>query len=369
MLTFYTVRGTLDIMKDTIRRKYMLIVGDLHFSETSSLLSRGDTGDSDDPSSIRLKNMEDTIGWVISIQKSHAVIQLGDFFDKKALTGNELAILRKVIDTHNGKLKSWQVLVGNHGIDTAGDSIFALPTVIYDTPSFVISANGKNVYVFLPYILQKNRKPLKEYLDKLRTVAWEGKRVIIFSHNDIVGQIPGGAGFSIKEIEENCTLFINGHLHKREWVTSKILNVGNITGQNFSEDATEGVPGIWQFDEDSLELEFIANPYALLYAHWDFTGLNITPESVSKFTSRLPKERLLVAVTVYADQWNLVRPFVETNTFKYKLILKYRNIEGSGTTKVADDILDTEEKMSHIDKFIHEARKRYGDLTILEELK
>ena len=62
------------------------------------------------------------------------------------------------------------------------------------------------------------------------------KGKIIFSHNDIAGMNLGHFtskdGFSIDEINDNCVLFINGHLHNSSWVGRKykIYNAGNLTG-------------------------------------------------------------------------------------------------------------------------------------------
>lgn len=343
----------------------MLIVGDLHFSETSSLLPRGEGEDT----SIRLQNMIDTLNWVTSIQQEgEKVVQLGDFFDKKTLTGNELLTVRVLTNKLNGKLSSWEVLVGNHGIDTVGDSTYALPSTVYGKPSAHISVNKQNVYLFFPYLSERNRKPLKEYIDEYIPMEWKNKKIIIFSHNNILGQVPGGAGFTPKEIEDNCSLFINGHLHKRAWISKKILNAGNVTGQNFSEDAAFGVPGIWRLDEDTLELVFIENPYALLYTHWDFTEIN--EEDIPNLESSLPKNRTLVAVTTYSDRWQKLKPFVEGNTLKYKLILKYRDTKVKNKLgEVLDCDITPTRSTNHIEKFIAAVKQKFGDSQVLEELK
>lgn len=45
-----------------------------------------------------------------------------------------------------------------------------------------------------------------------------------------MGQFISKAGFDINDIEDNCDLFINGHLHNGSKITDKIFNVGNLTG-------------------------------------------------------------------------------------------------------------------------------------------
>ena len=104
------------------------------------------------------------------------------------------------------------------------------------------------------------------------------KKLIVFSHNDIkdfqMGQFVSKTGFEISDIEANCDLYINGHLHNGGWVTQKILNLGNLCGQNFSEDASRYEHHIAILDTDTLSIEFIKNPFAL-----NFYKLTIEKES------------------------------------------------------------------------------------------
>jgi len=47
-----------------------------------------------------------------------------------------------------------------------------------------------------------------------------------------LGHFTSKDGFSIDEINDDCVLFINGHLHNASWVGRKykIYNAGNLTG-------------------------------------------------------------------------------------------------------------------------------------------
>ena len=130
----------------------------------------------------------------------------------------------------------------------------------FNKPSVLID-NDCEIW-FLPYILDSNRKDLQEYVG-----CRNDKHRIILSHNDIsgiqLGKWKSTSGFSINEIEQCCDLFINGHLHNGDYITDKIINLGNLTGQNFSEDAFTYSHNIAIVDTDSLSINLIENPYAL----------------------------------------------------------------------------------------------------------
>ena len=94
----------------------------------------------------------------------------------------------------------------------------------------------------------------------------QGMKRVILSHNDIAG-IQMGAflskeGFSLNDIDENCDLFINGHIHNCGWVSEKAFNIGNLTGQNFSEDAFRFEHVAVILDTDTLHMDWYENPHA-----------------------------------------------------------------------------------------------------------
>ena len=45
-----------------------------------------------------------------------------------------------------------------------------------------------------------------------------------------MGQFKSTEGYNVQDIDANCDLFINGHLHNGEKITKKIINIGNISG-------------------------------------------------------------------------------------------------------------------------------------------
>ena len=238
----------------------ILVVGDVHWSTYSSIVrSRGEKF------STRLENLLQCINWCelcAKIDNCDAVVYLGDFFDKPDLTSEELTVLQEV---------KWfteiphYFIVGNHESPVA--SLEFNSTKALQREGFKIISEPMlldNKLVFIPYTLEENRKPLAEYVGCI-------KDAIVFSHNDIKGIRYGvyesQTGFELNEIKSNCKLFVNGHLHNQmkfvDGNTVFAINLGNITGQNFSEDASIYEHQIMELDTDSYEFKLITNPYAM----------------------------------------------------------------------------------------------------------
>ena len=235
----------------------VLVVGDIHWSTYSSILrSRGNNF------STRLEYLIKSLNWVENISKEYGCeeeIFLGDTFDKPDLTAEEISALTEIDWCSKPRVRHF--IVGNHESDIASlnhnsTQILHKVGVIEDTP-YIYPVDETTEFLFLPYITEDNRKPISEYM-KNRV---KEKKLIVFSHNDIkdfqMGMFLSKTGFAIKDIEDNCALYINGHLHNGGWVSPrKILNLGNLTGQNFSEDAFKYEHHIGILDTDTLEIKF-----------------------------------------------------------------------------------------------------------------
>ena len=239
----------------------LLIYADPHFSQYSSIVrGRGNKY------SKRLENLITSINWVEEqalICGCDSVICLGDFFDKETLNSEELTALQEI---------QWSginhvFLVGNHemGLNTLEYSsahLFKLApsSCVVDKPEQFLVENTE--ICFLPYILESKRKTLSDYFGN----SCDNKKRIILSHNDIKGFQLGAfiskEGFDISEINDSCDIFFNGHLHNGGQVAEGIINIGNITGQNFSEDALNYPHRACIVDTDTLNYNFIENPHA-----------------------------------------------------------------------------------------------------------
>ena len=202
------------------------------------------------------------------------IICAGDFFDYSYLNSAEISALKEI----NWDRFTHSFLSGNHEqgeinhIYTSTDVFSLLNTgIVYKKPTMV---DYSDIEIFmLPYILESERKSLVEYLPNKSS-----KKRIIISHNDIEGIQMGSFisknGFSIEEIEDNCDLFINGHLHNGQKISNKIINIGNITGQNFGEDAFKYSHVAFVLDTKSLRIDVFENPYAFNFYKIDCTDRN-----------------------------------------------------------------------------------------------
>lgn len=233
-----------------------LIYSDIHISQGSSIVKQEGL-----KYSVRLEHIIDSINWAEELaqkENCYAVFNLGDTFDKPIINSMEATAIQ---DIKWNNLPHY-ILVGNHDSDVASlqySSVSVLKKlgfeIIYKPEYLTID---KDHFVFLPYITENNRKEFTDYV--------KDNKSIVLSHNDIAGFSFGGFlskdGFDINDIENGCNLFLNGHLHNSDFLSKNILNVGNLCGQNFSEDAFKYAHGCWILDTDDMKLKFFENPYS-----------------------------------------------------------------------------------------------------------
>lgn len=240
----------------------ILIFSDCHWSTNSSIVrSRGQKF------STRLEFLINSMNWLNDLaikENCEEMICAGDFMDRSTLNDEEITALQNIY---------WNdlpciFLCGNHESSVA-DLRYSSIKAVESRSRLIVSDSGYNQICgntqihFLPYVLETEKQELKTYLNKNSSCD----KHIIISHNDIAGINYGGfestLGFSINEIEENCDLFLNGHLHNSEWVSDKILNVGSFSGHNFTNDSSRYKYGVWVLDTETLKIEFFENPYSL----------------------------------------------------------------------------------------------------------
>ena len=336
----------------------VLVFGDCHWSTYSSILrKRGETY------SFRLHNLINSINWLEKYANDNNVdfiVGLGDFFDKETLNSEEITALTEI---------KWSdiphyLLIGNH--EMGRNDLFYSSTQIFNKHNFYIIdkpllkyfCNTTTNIIFLPYTLNPN----KSIIDNVRKNC-NNQKTIIFSHNDIagiqLGQFVSKAGFEIEDIEKSCDLFINGHLHNGLRITDKIINLGNLTGQNFSEDAFKYSHNIMILDTDLLSYELIENPYAINFYKID--GVNSTPTfNKLKQNSVLTLKSLEKDVSYYEEEIKKCCNIIEYRILIEKEILK----------DTIDNINSNEFITDHIVEFKNYVLENIGtsDL-ILEELE
>ena len=235
----------------------ILIYSDIHISQDSSIVkSFGKYY------STRLEYIIKSITWAENLatnEKCDLIFNLGDTFNKPIVNAMEATAVQDICWANIPHY----ILVGNHDSDVVSveySSVSILKKLGFHIIKEVTHLyDNEDVFTFIPYILEDNRKPLTEYL--------VGKNDIVLSHNDIAGFRFGNfvskEGFKIDDIEKSCKLFLNGHLHNSSFLSDKILNVGNLCGQNFTEDSLKYSHGCWILDTKTNSLEFHENPYAL----------------------------------------------------------------------------------------------------------
>lgn len=346
----------------------LLIYTDPHWSSYSSIVrSRGEKY------STRLENLIKTMNWIeeqAEINRCNAIVCLGDFFDKSELNSEEISALKEV--NWNRDIKHYMI-VGNHemgrsNLEHSSAHLFALipNTEVVDTHYVYNTYDGTSL-VFLPYVLENNRKPLKEYLDCIQLE----ENVIILSHNDIagiqLGNVVSTCGFSIQEIEENCNLFLNGHLHNDTEIGKKIINVGNITGQNFSEDAFAHSHKAFILDTNEKSLVPIVNPHAMNFYKLDLTDLRPTIDDVKiQNTLSSLKCPAVATIKINPDINFIVRDLLTTcdNILECRLVTE--GVKGEESIESINNDIN----LDHIQKFQMYVMENIGkDELTLNELE
>lgn len=252
----------------------ILIYTDNHFCQYSSIVrGRGKVY------STRLENQIKTMSWLNTLAQEHDCCSLyccGDFFDRADLNAEELTALSE-IDFHT---LPHNFIVGNHEIARSDCEFSTTQTFlqnnqcdVYSRPS-VLGLGNTLIYI-LPYITDIDKKSVLEYFNSINIPDTYKYRILLM-HNDIKGMYLGKfiteTGFEITDLSQNFNLVINGHLHNQCWVAKNVLNLGNITGQNFSEDGFKYKHQAILVDLDTLECSLYTNPYALNFYKIDWSA-------------------------------------------------------------------------------------------------
>lgn len=334
----------------------ILLYSDNHWSQYSSIVrKRGKKY------SLRLENQVQSINWAHSLAKQlqcSTIFCLGDFFDKSELNSEEITALREIdwpsdipyyfiVGNHE---------MGNHNHQFSSMKVFNLldKSIVIDTPRR-LDICDLEIYV-LPYITEDDRKPLKNYISEKTD-----KKRIILSHNDLKGiQINGAfvskTGFDIEEIESSCDLFINGHLHNGYQVSKKVINIGNLTGQNFSENANKYPHVIFVLDTETLRVDVYENPYAL-----NFYKLEIDENNLDSIDN--VKNNSIVTIKCLDNIYDNVKSRVLSN----KNILESRIIINRVQSEYSNITEDNLISLDHLQEFRNYILETLGQNEIIEE--
>lgn len=249
--------------------------------------------------------------------------------------------------------------MGINNLEISSSHIFKiLKADVITTPTTRIFTEDINTEIcFLPYILDNKRKTISEYFGPKNR-----KRRIILSHNDIagiqLGKFISKSGFDIKDIEDNCDRFINGHLHNGGRLSNKVFNIGNIIGQNFSEDATIYDHCAFIVDTKSLTIEAFENPHAFNFYKFDCIEDESLPITF--------KPNAIITYKISSNQYEELQNVIAMSS---NIIEKRILIESDILTK--QEIKSNIESLSinHIEEFKKFIVEQYGDSDlVLEEL-
>ena len=211
--------------------------------------------------------------------------------------------------------------------------------------------------LFLPYIAESNKKPLAEYFPPLGD-----KTRILISHNDLygiqMGPVVSKIGFEPKELEEYCTCCINGHLHNGQTVTKKVLNLGNLTGKEFGEDAGKYPHRVLILDTDTMKFEFVENPHA-----FNFYRLEIETEADIENLTKL-KDRAVLSIKCKDTLLTTLRAKIEALGDKVieSRVITVRDVSSTEAVLDAADLA-----MDHTAKFAEFVITKLGTSKIVEE--
>lgn len=300
------------------------LIGDVHWCQYSSIIrKRGEKY------SLRLENCVQSVNWAEELTQKLGCefnVYLGDFFDKPDLNSEEISALKEIKWNDLDKY----FLVGNHetgssNLEINSSNIFELldnylhatetrkPLHVVDHP-FTVGSSETEI-LLLPYIREDKKQDILSLFNMLNT-----NKSILLMHNDIagiqLGKFTSQQGFSVEDIESKFDLCINGHIHNGSKISNKIINIGNLTGQNFSENARLYDHVIFILDTDTLKMDVYENPYAFNFYKEDWTeGIPLVDDF---------KTNSVVTIQTTEDTHEEAKQFVEnsSNIIESRILLK-----------------------------------------------
>lgn len=337
----------------------ILVYTDNHFCQNSSIVRGRGKIYSD-----RLENQIKTINWVEETACKNGcslIINAGDFFDSPSLNSEEISALREIKWNNS----AWHYfLVGNHdasnkSLSFSSTNLFSLCPNVDVIDRVAVVEDSTCAILFIPYISQSNLDEDIKITDLLDGNVILKEKVLLISHNDLKGVQFGNfvskSGLSVDDIESHCNLCINGHLHNGEWVTKKILNLGNITGQNFSEDATTYKHRCVIVDTDNMSCTFITNPYA-----FNFYKIDVVNER-NKIPALL--DNAVVTIRCKQEGVSSIKEALDNNPqVIYSRIIAISDKQENAPGETIETL-----SVNHVDKFRTFIEDTLGRDTVVEE--
>lgn len=337
--------------------KKFLIYADPHWSQYSSIVrKRGNKY------SMRLHNLINSLNWVEKFAKDNncdEIICAGDFFDSESLNCEEITALQE-LDLSNNIKRTF--IVGNHesnvnNLEYSSTKYFESINANVISKKTRIKINDKVDLYLVPYTIEDFIVQPSDFIED------KSKKNIVIAHTDIAGLHYGKfistSGMDIQNIKDNCTLFLNGHLHNNQVIDKKVILIGNLTGQNFNENANEYDHLVYIVsiaDTGNIILCPYENPFAM-----NFYKLKInSKQDYCEFDNL--KQNSVVSVVCNNDLIQEVQNILKNDlrVIDYKLILTYNQNVDNQDNLIS--MLKTENQLLHFTSF---AQEKLGNSPLL----
>lgn len=333
----------------------VLLFADLHMCPRASIINKWGT-----KYPVRLENCIASINWMERKAEELGcdfIVSLGDFFDKPDLTSETITACN---DIKWSNIVHYHI-VGNHDASNSSLNFNSVNSLSNDNHKVIIEPEVLKLedcdLCFLPYVTECDRKPLDTYFP----TRCDNRPRVILSHNDIsgiqLGPVVSKTGFSIEEIEANCELWINGHLHNGQAITPKVINLGNLTGKDFGEDALKYKHSVAVLDTATMSIEYIENPFA-----YNFYKLQIETESDLLCLQQLKRNAVVSIKCSSAVAEATKQKITELND----IVVESRVIMTKQYESAVEEC-EMDLTVDHLAKFIDCCRASIDNTTLLEE--
>lgn len=334
----------------------LLAYTDVHMCSRASIVNRWGV-----KYPIRLENCVASVNWAERLaEREHCdlIINLGDFYDRPDLNSETITASTEIIWADIPHYH----LVGNHDASNSTLEFNSVNSFISENHKIITEPQMLSFDTFelclLPYTVESDRRPIQSYFNQDTT-----KKQIILSHNDIngiqLGPVVSKTGFTVEEIESCCDIFINGHLHNGQAITSKLINLGNLTGKDFGEDASKYEHKVAILDTDSMTITYVENPFAL-----NFYKLQIESEKDLKKLKKL-KTNAVTSIKCPKTLVNKVKDLIS----KSDSIIESRVI----VIHTAEEVIPQDERnldlsaIDHLARFVECCKATIDNTKILDE--
>ena len=280
------------------------------------------------------------------------VIHLGDCFDRrKFINFNSLKSCREYFfDELRNRDITVEMLVGNHDTYFKNTNDVNSPALLLSDytnilpiskPS-IINVDGLEI-VMMPWICSEN---YAECLDVINSTT----APVLFGHLELAGFVmhkgmPNEGGMDAK-IFSKFDLVCSGHFHHRS-SDGNIVYLGNpypLTWNDFDDPR-----GFHVFDTDTLQLEFIQNPFEMFTKIlYDDSKIDYDEFDCSVFANQMIKLIIINKTDFYKFDKFLDRLYKQ-NPLELKIIEDFSEFEAEA---LGDDDLDLEDTLSLLNGFV-----------------